>query len=305
MKEDNPTVDSNPEEGQEDPNTSKTDHSGKQDKNLFSRHPWILPVAAIAIGFFGINAQKIREIFTETIRPRPENKTIHYPLTSENLVVNNQGQVHYTNGSSHNNFDKGGCDTYGFISIEEEDVILFPVPVEFTYLDQGTVALCVTPKKDLMGSEKLKGFSLFRVHNEPKNISLKVTRRDDSSGIKRLHLRLRLKWNMEEGKKSKISKVHSEEALNWEIDGHYHIAGTWGPDGMKLYIDGEPMGENKSETSGPKDFRGGTFVINNSNPDIDEGNNPSHCIVSELQISNYQMNEAEIKAIYYALHPSE
>ncbi len=86
------------------------------------------------------------------------------------------------------------------------------------------------------------------------------------------------------------------------MDGHYHIAGTWGPNGMKLYIDGELVGENENITAAPKDFRQGRFVINNDSPDIDEGGNPSRCIVSKLQISNYQMGEAEIKKIYDDLH---
>ena len=255
-------------------------------------------IVAIVFSFFGINAQKVWEFITAITRPRPKNQTINYPLANENLVVNNQEQVHYTNGKSHNNFDKGGCEVSGFISIEEEDVILFPVPAELMYLDQGTVAFCVTPKRNLEESES---FSLFRVHNGPKNISLKVTWREDSKGIKRSHLQMRLRWDTARDK----PKAFSEEALNWEVDGHYHIAGTWGPDGMKLYIDGKPVAENKSITSGPKDFRKGTFVINNNDPYIGEGARPSHCIVSQLQISNYQMDEAGIKEIYDALHPSK
>ena len=49
-----------------------------------------------------------------------------------------------------------------------------------------------------------------------------------------------------------------------------------------------------------KDFRQGTFVINNNDPDIGEGDNPSHCIVSKLQIPNYQMDEAAIKDLLCA-----
>ena len=300
MKEDQPQVDSNPETVLDEPDTSKEDHSDKLNKVWSFFKPWIPPIfCAIVFSFFGLNAQKAWEYITAITNPRPENKTISYPLANENLVVNNQGQVHYTDGRSLNNFDKGGCEAYGFVSMEDEDVILFPVPTEFSYLDQGTVAFCVTPKRNL---EESGSFSLFRAHNEPKNISLKVTWQEDSSkGIKRPYLRLRFRWD---GTRDK-PKVFSEEALNWEVDGHYHIAGTWGPDGMKLYIDGEPVGENKRITSGPKDFSEGTFVINNDDPDIGEGDNPSYCVVSKLQISNYQMNAAVIKTIYDSLHPSE
>jgi hypothetical protein len=55
------------------------------------------------------------------------------------------------------------------------------------------------------------------------------------------------------------------------------------------------MAENRSITSGPKDFSEGTFIINNSSSDLDHVNSPSDCIVSQLQISNYQMDEAAIK----------
>ena len=296
MEKDNSPVDVNLKEIMDDPDKPKADPSDKQKKNLFSRHPWVVSlIVAIVFSFFGLNVQKVWKFIGAITHPRPKNKTVNYPLANENLVVNNQGQVHYTDGNGYNNFDEGGCGTYGFISVEDEDVILFPVPAEFTYLDQGTVSFCVTPKRNF---EEAESFSLFRVHNEPKNISFKVTWQADSTeGIKRPYLRLRFRWNQEKDK----PKVFSEEALNWKMDGHYHIAGTWGSDGMKLYIDGEPVGENKSTTAGPKDFREGIFVINNDSPDIGEGGSPSRCIVSKLQISNYQMSEAEIKEIYYAL----
>ena len=298
MKKDGSPVDVNPKEIMDDPDKPKADPSDKQQKNLFSRHPWVISlIVAIVFSFFGLNVQKVWKFIGAITHPRPKNKTVNYPLANENLVVNNQGQVHYTNGNNYNNFDEGGCGTYGFISVEDEDVILFPVTAEFTYLDQGTVSFCVTPKRNF---EKAESFSLFRADNEPKNISFKVTwRMDSSTGIKRPYLRLRFRWHKDLDK----PKVFSEEALNWKMDRHYHIAGTWGPGGMKLYIDGELVGENRSITAGPKDFTDGTLVINNDHPDIGESKSPSHCIVSKLQISNYQMGEAEIKEIYHALPP--
>ena len=185
MKEGNPQVDSNPEEGLDEPDKSKADHSDEQKKDLLSRYPWIVPIiAAIVFSFFGLNAQKVWVLITMIIYPRPENKAINYPLANENLVENNQGQVHYTDDRSLNNFDKGGCKAYGFISIEAEDVILFPVPAELMYLDRGTIAFCVTPKREL--DEKSR-FSLFRAHNESKEITLKVTPRDDPKGNRRYH----------------------------------------------------------------------------------------------------------------------
>ena len=300
MQNDNSQIDPKPIEEIEDIDKRKADPSDTQKKNLFLRHPWIVTlIIAVVFSFFGLNVQKVWQFFATITHPRPENKTINYPLANENIVLNNQGQVHYTNGRDYNNFDKGGCGDFGFISMEDEDVILFPIPADFTYLDRGTVAFCVTPKRDF---EKAGSFSLFRVHNEPKNISLKVTWRTDSiKGVKRPHLRMRFRWDDD-----KNSKVHSEEALNWKADGHYHIAGTWGPDGMKIYVDGEPVGENKGTTKAPKDFSEGKFVINNDNHDIGEGGGrPSQCIVSRLQISNYQMSQEEIKEIYHVLHPGK
>ena len=45
---------------------------------------------------------------------------------------------------------------------------------------------------------------------------------------------------------------------------HHHMAGTWGPDGLKLYLDGKLEGEADFK-KGPTVFAE-TFEVNNASP---------------------------------------
>ena len=283
-------------EGEVNDNTQAAQHQTLWDR--FRSHPWfaMVPVLGLFLAFFGINLQKVQEILGEILHAQPGRVTVAYSLENERRVRNQGGEIHATNG---NNFGKGGSDVYGFISIEKEDVIYFDVPPKLAYLDEGTIALCLTPRGRF---QKEKSLSLFRVHKDPKNVTLKVVwQAEGSKAGKRPYLRLRLRWD---GEKEK-PKVFSEKALDWKANGHYHIAGTWGAAGMKLYVDGRLVGENSAIKRGPKDFKGGKFVINNDDPDVEECANLSNCIISNLQISNYQQNAKEVQANYNALHPTE
>ena len=68
------------------------------------------------------------------------------------------------------------------------------------------------------------------------------------------------------------------------------MAGTWGPDGIKLYLDGELAGTN--------DFKGGptvfaeTLEINNASPP--DPNYPSNYVVDEVRLSDHQKTQNEL-----------
>ena len=254
---------------------------------------WLVSMlSAILVGYFGINYQKCSENLEVTIQPPSEKRTLDYSLADKVSVENQGGIVHG------GRFEEGGCGTKGFISVENREVIFFPIPPKFTSLYEGTVMFCVTLKGPLRNS-----FSLFRVHEveeKDPNISLKVV-----SGADGQRSRLRLRGNTKAEKEALVSK----EQLGWQINDHYHIAGTWGPIGMRLYVDGELVGKAERAIedviSSPIDFKDGTFVINNYSPELDECNHPTNCIISNLQISNYQLSGEKIKENYSKLHPGD
>ena len=243
---------------------------------------------AILLGYFGINHQTCSN--NRVVKPPSEKRTLDYSLADKASVENRGGIVH---GGS---FAEGGCGTKGFMSVENRDVIFFPIPPKFTSLYEGTVAFCVTAKGPLRDS-----FSLFRVHEADEkdpNISLKVV-----SGAAGQRSRLRLRGNT----KAEKEVIVSQEHLDWQMNDHYHIAGTWGPIGMRLYVNGKLVAKAERAIedviSSPIDFKDGTFVINNYSPELDECDRPTHCIISNLQVSNYQLSGEKIEETYSKLHP--
>ena len=294
MSKDDPSVDSNQKK--------EPDASGKWGKvwtklkewsKVFRDPAWLVStVLAIVMGYFGITHQKCSQDLRVITDSPFEKRTIHYSLEDKESVENGGGIVH---GGY---FDEGGCGSRGFISIENRDVIFFPIPPKFTSLYEGTVAFCVTSKGPLRDS-----FSLFRIHEveeKDPNISLKVVSNADGQ-----RSRLRLRGHT----KAEKEVVLSEESFDWQTNGHYHITGTWGPTGMRLYIDGKLIGKGaraiEDVISNPIDFKDGTFVINNYSPELDECYYPTNCIISNLQVSNYQLSDEEIRENYSKLHPEK
>ena len=300
ISENNSSVDAQLEK---DPEVSEVPRKKGRDfksilKDFLSPTCLVSIFSAILLGYFGISYQQcndnenLNENLEVTIQPPSEKRTLDYLLADKVSVENQGGIVHG------GRFEEGGCGTKGFISVENRDVIFFPIPPKFTSLYEGTVTFCVTLKGPLRNS-----FSLFRVHEveeKDPNISLKVV-----SGADGQRSRLRLRGNTRAEKEVLVSK----EQLDWQINDHYHIAGTWGPIGMRLYVDGELVGKAERAIedviSSPIDFKDGTFVINNYSPELDECNHPTNCIISNLQISNYQLSGEKIKENYAKLYPED
>jgi hypothetical protein len=68
------------------------------------------------------------------------------------------------------------------------------------------------------------------------------------------------------------------------------MAGTWGPDGLKLYLDGKLEAENGS-TDGPTAFAENFQINNAAPPDPDF---PTNCVVDGLRISDHQKEADEL-----------
>ena len=220
----------------------------------------------------------------------PTKRTFPYPLDDPGSIENAGGEVTFTDRDD--NFAKTGCGTVGFISKKAADVVIFMLENEFTNLNGGTVEVCVTPHRD--PKDAPHNFSLLRIpsHEKKAGVILKVV------GIKNKDpaIRMRIVINPEGAE-----IVKSASVLDWEVGKDYHIAGTWGPEGMYLYIDGKNVGVNADFKESPKSLQG-KLAINNDGPD-DSFNNPTECVISNLQISNYQKSAEEIEESYLKLHP--
>ena len=294
ISKDDTTVDSQRET---DPEAPSVPREKRLDFKLigksFLNPTWLISMlSVILVGYFGINYQKCSENVGVTIQSPSEKRTLDYSLEGKTSVENRGGIVH---GGY---FDEGGCGTKGFISVENRDVIFFPIPPKFASLYEGTVAFCVTLKGPLRNS-----FSLFRVHEaheKDPHISLKVV-----SGAAGQKSRLRLRGNT----KAEKEVVLSKEQLGWQTNDHYHITGTWGPVGMRLYVNGKLVGNAERAIEdiiiSPIDFKDGTFVINNYSSELDECHHPTNCIISNLRVSNYQLSGKNIKENYSKLHPED
>lgn len=94
--------------------------------------------------------------------------------------------------------------------------------------------------------------------------------------------------------------------VNWKTDEIHHIAGTYGKDGMKLYVDYKLANEKKEIKSGPLVLPSSMWV-GGSNLDEWPGDVlPSYWIEDELRIFDEQLSEAEIeKSSILAVEPAD
>lgn len=162
----------------------------------------------------------------------------------------------------------------GFVSEKAGDVIHFPVKDRFVNLEEGTVELWVTMGMD--ASTITGELFLFMTYKRGTDA---VFLQFDNGGKARMRIKSAGSWfNADSG------------ALNWKKGEHHHMAGTWGPDGLKLYLDGELEAEQASKV-GPKVFAE-TFEINNASPP--DPNFPTNCVVDGLRLSDHQKDVDEL-----------
>ncbi len=162
----------------------------------------------------------------------------------------------------------------GFVSEKAGDVIHFPVEDRFVNLDEGTVELWVTMGMDV--STVTGELFLFMTYKRGTDA---VFLQFDNGGKARMRIKSAGSWfNADSG------------ALNWKKGEHHHMAGTWGPGGLKLYLDGKLEAEHGSK-AGPKVFAE-TFEINNASPP--DPKFPTNCVVDGLRISDHQKEVGEL-----------
>ncbi len=162
----------------------------------------------------------------------------------------------------------------GFVSQEQGDVIHFPVEDRFINLDEGTVELWVTMGIDTSAiTGELFMFMTYKRGTDA------VFLQFNNGGIAQMRIKSANNWFNA-----------NSTPLNWKEGEHHHMAGTWVPDGLKLYLDGELEGEDNF-SEGPKVFAE-TFEINNASPP--SPNFPTNCVVDSLRISDHQKDIDEL-----------
>ena len=162
----------------------------------------------------------------------------------------------------------------GFVSEKAGDVIHFPVEDRFVNLDEGTVELWVTMGLD---TSTITG-ELFMFMTYKRGTDA-VFLQFNKGGVAQMRIKSANSWHNA-----------TSAALNWKKGEHHHMAGTWGPDGLKLYLDGELEGEANFK-KGPTVFAQ-TFEINNASPP--DPKFPTNCVVDSLRISDHQKDVDEL-----------
>ena len=215
------------------------------------------------------------------------SKPFHFfsTLADKNTVENDGGTV--IDGA----FDKGGCST-GFISKGKGEVIIFPIG-RLTNMKAGTVALCVTLKKKLVDTYD---YDLFMIDDYTDAIFLQIAW--NKRGFH--NVRLRIKPGDSSGIKKGARALTPK--INWQPGEHHHIAATWGAEGIYVYIDGKVEGKHEDNVEGGRENFDKPFAVNNSHPDRERAKAPTYCIISNLQVSNYQKSDREIGENYATLH---
>ena len=245
------------------------------------------------LGLFGIRSEPVKPV-SSTVKPvssdqmdQPSAKPFFCSLEDVGAIEGEGGDVDI-HGSE--KFPEGGCSS-GFVSKEKEDRVTFPVDGKFTYLEAGTIELCLTPQTKFFEQEK--ELFLFATRLSENAIQLKVVYPKPKSTRKYPSL-LRLRMKRNDGSK-KNSRVETSK-LEWKVGQHYHIAGTWGENELRLYRDGKVVKtkNRKQGYRGPPEELKGRFVVNNTSPDEDECEHPTHCIISNLVIHNAQLDPEDL-----------
>ena len=172
----------------------------------------------------------------------------------------------------------------GFVSVEPTDVVTFPVEERFTKLEEGTVELFVTmgiDAKEISG--ELFMFITYKRDTDALDISW-------NNNVARARIKSAGSWS-----------TAASQPLDWKEGETHHLAHTWGPGGLKLYIDGKLAGESAFK-GGPTQFS--TWIaINNVEPE--RAKFASQSVVDEVRIFDHQKNANELILDPEAFFPVE
>ena len=253
------------------------------------------------IGFFAL----IYAIFGESIetfvrlhfppweRTPPKAKIFSATLDGMSSVKSDGGKpLHIT---EHENFKKGGWGK-GFISLDNKEAIEFETEDNF-YPKQGTVALCVALTRDL--DQAQDELFLFFTYARPYDavVLQLIDMGEENEGPPRPVALMRIKRKISDTEGDWIPAISDE--LEWKAGEHHHLAGTWGEEGVKLYIDGERVQHNKTTPARPTRMHH-VFTLNNDTDPVDSiAKNPTHCILRNLDIYNYPLSDEAVKELYH------
>ena len=161
----------------------------------------------------------------------------------------------------------------GFMSVDPTDTLTFPVEDRFTNLEEGTVELFMTLGVDASTFQgELFMFITYQRGTDCLDISW-------NNNVARARIKSGGSWSSADS-----------DPLDWKEGETHHMAHTWGPGGLNLYLDGELAAEHG--------FKGGPLLfstwmaINNVEPAA--ANFPSNCVVDELRIFDHQKEADEL-----------
>ena len=86
----------------------------------------------------------------------------------------------------------------------------------------------------------------------------------------------------------------ASEELDWKEGEAHHMLGTWGPNAVNLYLDGEWAADDPY-VGGPKNPIERLSINNNES---DPANFATYSIVDELRIHDVQLDDDEVAALY-------
>ena len=186
-----------------------------------------------------------------------------------------------------------GYEGNGFMSVEGPDVIHFPFEGRLVNLDEGTIEAWVklgwdiNEFSDFTGKEEAM---MFWSYNAAGTDAIGLELGGCCGMFNRPVAQMMIReaaggWH--------IATSEDLDPFVWKKDSIHHMAGTWGPDGIKLYLDGE--------LAATDDFTGGPlnpierFCVNNN--EAGTASFPTMCVVDEMRIYDEQLTPDEFKGL--------
>ena len=251
----------------------------------------IIGFFALIYAIFGGQIETFVRLHFPRLEPTPPKAEIFSATLDSMSSVKTRGG-NPLNITEDENFKEGGWGK-GFISLEPGEAIEFKTENNFNP-KQGTVALCVALTHDL--AQEDDELFLFITYARPHDAV--VLQLIDMDNMPLRHVaRMRIKRKISNPDKEQQWINADSPELEWKAGEHHHLAGTWGEEGVKLYIDGKRVAHNPTAPARPTRTNQ-VFTLNNDAA-VDIPNNPTHCILRNLQIFNYPLSDAEVKEIYH------
>ena len=177
----------------------------------------------------------------------------------------------------------------GFLGEKDGDLISFPSEGRFTSIERGTIEFWVKLGVDVPDvNRETFWFYTYKLPNDAIFVSLDG--KLSFPPLARLSIKSAGSWF-----------AAKSPGLKWKKGEIHHVAGTWGKDGMKLYLDGELASSDKFE-GGPTAMPD-TFAVNNT--DNQGGGFYTECVVDELRISDHQKEPGELVMNPGAVRPGD